>query len=598
MRSTFMGFEMARSGMSASQKGIDVTGQNLTNVNTPGYTRQRVDFVSIGTLGSSRGMTTRSNLVGQGVGVSGISQIRDPFLDRRFREEYSDVGMYEQNVSILKDIESALDEVTSSGLKEAMANVVKALQDLSKNPDQSTNANIVQTAFKSLTSVLNQFSNKLVSIYEQQKFNAKVAVNDANSLMERIASLNKSISDDVSSSNANNTYGPNELLDQRNNLLDELSKYGDMHVQEETNGTVKVTLNGQTVVDGENYDAIELVHNHDNTISFNWRSSGKNMVSSTGQLKSFTDLINGNGENATGIYENYEKGIPYYQAKLDDFAKAIATSFNDTVKTKATNAVYTIDAPANPLVAPNTNVTLSIAGLTNGQINITPTGTTVAEQTASIVQQLNADAGFAALYTAKVDVDGNLELTAVDDGRNTAFTGITGWNGQNGAASFEVKVEGLNAGEATKQLFDPPGVTDITAANITISEEWSKDSDYILIDLNGDGSLDNTYALALVGLFNNDIEFGTFNGTFEDYVNDYNTELGQQITFNSTRFEASASISNEMLNRRDAVSGVSLDEEGTNLMIYDKAYKAAARLMTTLDEALDVLINRTGLVGR
>lgn len=593
MRSTFMGFETARRGLVANQKGIDITGQNITNINTAGYTRQRVDYVSVGTIGSSRGTSSRVALAGQGVKINGITQIRDPFLDRRFREEYSDAGMYDQNLQILHDIESALDEVSSAGLKEAIASVMGALQDLSKNPDQSTNANIVQTAFKGLTSVLNQFSNKLDAIFEQQKFNAQVAVDDANSLMERIASLNKSISDDVFLSSSDNQYGPNELLDQRNNLLDELSKYGDIDVREQKDGTVTVTLNGQTVVEGDKYDSIDLVHNHDDTISLKWGSTGKDMVASTGQLKSFTDLINGYGSSATGEYQNYEKGIPYYQNKLDDFARALVSTFNDTVETKAIKAVYTIESPANP-VAQGTQINVTVNGTA---ITVTPTGTTVEDQRDSIITALNADQTFSNVYTAKVDADGNIEVTAVNAGRDNAFGGITGWNGQTGADSFTTKVEGLDDGEAKKQLFDP--ITgEITAGNISISEEWSKDADYILIDLNGDGALDNTYALALIDLFNKDIHFGTFNGTFEDYVNDYNTELGQQITFNTTRYDASASISNEMLNRRDAVSGVSLDEEGTNLMIYDKAYKAASRLLTTLDEALDILINQTGRVGR
>lgn len=593
MRPTFMGFETARKGLVANQKGIDITGQNITNINTPGYTRQRVDYVSVGTMGSSRGTTSRTPLAGQGVKINGVTQIRDSFLDRRFREEYGDVGMYEQNIQILSDVEAALDEVSSSGLKNAMANVVKALQDLSKNPDQSTNANIVQTSFKALTGVLNQFANKLDTIYEQQKFNAKVAVDDVNSLMERIASLNKTISDDVFLSSSTSAYGPNELLDQRNNLLDELSKYGSLTAKEESNGTVTVTLNGKTVVEGDKYDSIDLINNHDNTISLKWVSTGKDIVSDTGQLKSFTDLINGYGESAVGIYQNYEKGIPYYQNKLNDLAKALVGTFNNTVKTKATHAVYTIKNPTNPLTA-NSQVTINLNNGNNATtaVNITVTGTTVTEQRNSIVRGLNADANFNAIYKATVDGDGNIEITALNAGEDNGLQGVTGWN-----TTFETKVKGQKDGEATKQLFDPKD-KEVTAANITISEEWSKDPDYILFDLDNDGALDNTYALALVGLFNDDIHFGSFTGTFEDYVNDYNTELGQQITFNNTRYDASASISNEMLNRRDSISGVSLDEEGTNLMIYDKAYKAASRLLTTLDEALDVLINKTGLVGR
>ena len=93
MRPTFLGFESARRGITASQKALDITGNNLENVNTPGYTRQRVDLVSVSpSVYSTRYANSRVPLTGQGVGISGVSQTRDAFLDKRFRDEYGDVG--------------------------------------------------------------------------------------------------------------------------------------------------------------------------------------------------------------------------------------------------------------------------------------------------------------------------------------------------------------------------------------------------------------------------------------------------------------------------------------------------------------------------
>jgi flagellar hook-associated protein 1 FlgK len=105
--------------------------------------------------------------------------------------------------------------------------------------------------------------------------------------------------------------------------------------------------------------------------------------------------------------------------------------------------------------------------------------------------------------------------------------------------------------------------------------------------------------LAALSLFDKTLDFKGISGTFEEYINFYNTsEVGQQVIFFKGRLETANSVSNELLNRRDSVSAVSLDEEGANLMQYQKAYNAMARLMTALDEALDILINRTGMVGR
>ncbi|MFZ2538679.1 MAG: flagellar basal body protein, partial [Oscillospiraceae bacterium] len=133
MRPTFLGFETARRGIAVNQKGLDIVGNNLTNVHTPGYTRQRVDVYSISAdMGRSRYGTPNAEFAGQGVGMGGVSQVRDSFLDRRFRDEYSDVGYYDQVSTILEDIESAIDEYGSdTGLKNAIKDISKALNEFS-----------------------------------------------------------------------------------------------------------------------------------------------------------------------------------------------------------------------------------------------------------------------------------------------------------------------------------------------------------------------------------------------------------------------------------------------------------------------------------
>lgn len=498
MRPTFLGLETARKGLAANQKGLDVTGQNITNVNTPGYTRQRMDLVSVSTSNrEARYATSQYALSGQGVCVKGVSQTRDPFLDKRFREEFSDVGYYEQSALILEDIESALDEVSSSGMKDALSNVFKALQDLSKDSDQATHANIVLTASKNLTQILKQFDVKLNNILKQQKFNAEIAVNDVNSIIERVYNLNNAIGGYVSlsGSSTSENYQPNELLDEQNLLLDELSRYADVLVSKNDNGTIMLEINGHIVVDRGYYETMSIVENHDSTISISWQSTGENVNFKTGSLKAYVDMINGAGSNAIGQHQNYEKGIPYYMEKIDIFSRTFANVLN--------NAIPIID-PITGDAIPN---------------------------------------------------------------------------------SFKI-------------LFEPENLVDMTAGNITVSDEWNSDPSYIIKNVHADGEVDNTHILKLINKFDEDIQFGEFNGTFEEYVNFYNTTIGQQKVFCMSRFSATAAIADDMQNRRDAVSGVSMDEEGANLMMYEKAYNAVARLMTAFDEALDVLINKTGVVGR
>ena len=132
-RPTFLGFETGRKGLAVAQKGLDITGHNLMNVNTPGYTRQRVDQVSVSAYGqNSRFGGTKVDFAGQGVDITGIYQTRNAYLDRRFREEYSDTSYYDQKLSILGDISAIVDEMaeTGGGLMKAVNTISSALQGL------------------------------------------------------------------------------------------------------------------------------------------------------------------------------------------------------------------------------------------------------------------------------------------------------------------------------------------------------------------------------------------------------------------------------------------------------------------------------------
>ena len=136
------------------------------------------------------------------------------------------------------------------------------------------------------------------------------------------------------------------------------------------------------------------------------------------------------------------------------------------------------------------------------------------------------------------------------------------------------------------------------AHSITISQDWVNKASYLIDNLKNNGSLDNTPILNIIAKLEGKNTLGTYVGSLSDFVTSYVTTLGQDKSYYESRYEVSAAITEDIQNRRDSVSSVSLDEEGANLMLYDKAYKAVSRLMTAMDEFLDVIINKTGLVGR
>ncbi|MEF9865020.1 MAG: flagellar basal body rod C-terminal domain-containing protein [Oscillospiraceae bacterium] len=141
----------------------------------------------------------------------------------------------------------------------------------------------------------------------------------------------------------------------------------------------------------------------------------------------------------------------------------------------------------------------------------------------------------------------------------------------------------------------------LQAGNITVNKEWEANSNYILENVHkpGEGIGDTGFADRAVAAFSEKMSYGGFTGTFSEYVSYYTvSQLGNQVTHAQSRLESCSAISDKILSNISAVSGVSMEEEGVDMVQYTKAYNAMGRVMTALDEALDTLINKTGLVGR
>ena len=137
-RSTFSGFTIAQLGMNASQRALEVTGQNITNINTAGYTRQQVDLVSLNLRGwGSTIATSASSKIGYGVEVTGISQIRDPFLDVQYRNQIAKVGTADAHQATLDQLADIFDETDTEALKTALSNLSSSLDQLSANANNS-----------------------------------------------------------------------------------------------------------------------------------------------------------------------------------------------------------------------------------------------------------------------------------------------------------------------------------------------------------------------------------------------------------------------------------------------------------------------------
>lgn len=515
MRPTFLGFETAKSSVFTNQKALDIVGNNLANVDTEGYSRQRVDRTSVAPSAfSSKVASNRTGLAGMGVDTLGVSQTRDSFIDKCFRDEYSIAAYHGQSADILSAIQSALvdggDITSDAGLQGAMEKIYSALNDFIKEPTQSSGANVVMSACKNLCQVLNQLDSSLLQVRDQQIGDMEVSVTRTNEILAQIAHLNHTISSDATVvTNPDNEYfRPNELMDQRNLLLDELSGYGNVNIIEKGDGTVTVEMGGHTVVEGDKYSDLSMATDSRGYVSLKWRSSGEDVSLTGGTLLARQEYINGRGRNVQSSSESVKQGIPYYRDRLNTFASSFVQLVNSTI----------------PQYDKETGQPLEI----DGQIQ------------------------YKTLLAARTP-DGSLSP-------------------------------------------DYP----ISAANITLSSEWQTGGGGYLV-YNPDEAVEE-YAQQLAStLTDTNFTFKSYGETFEGSFVEYHAEmlgrLGSDLSFEANRQEATSAVADEFVTHRDSISGVSKDEETTDMLKYQKSYEAAARLMTVLDEVLDVIINRMGRVG-
>lgn len=219
---TFGSFTTARLGIFAAQKGLAVTGNNIANINTVGYTRQSLDQVSLSINGGTRYQTRA--VVGNGVRCVSVSQLRDPYLDIRYRTQSSTVGAMDAKLSGLDQLSSILDEVAKNDgdgvLEKMFTDLTSALDDLSLNAGQDADDAAVRSAVNSLVTQLNAYAKSLSEVKENTITQLRQDVTTVNGILTNIRDLNSNI-------RKSEIHGDNalELRDQRNMLIDQLSQY-------------------------------------------------------------------------------------------------------------------------------------------------------------------------------------------------------------------------------------------------------------------------------------------------------------------------------------------------------------------------------------
>lgn len=509
MSNIFSGIYRANDALTAARYGLEVTGQNIANANTPGYTRQASQQTSVETAVGVP--TLHSGTVdGGGVRAVGAQRLSDVVLNSRMRDEHARSAQVDTQATRIADIENIFKEPSDTGLAEQLHDFWNSWGDVADDPGAQVPREMLIQSGKATVTMLHSMDSALDSVATASKNALDATVESVNSSASELSELNRKIAiGDATNANVN------ALLDRRDVLLDQLSSAVGAKATLNANGTASVTVGGQTLVStgdggtppftagslaatpGDSWTPADPV-----TLTISPAGGGADVDLVDSTTNPATNLLS--DSTAKAELQALNTTIPDYRAKLDAVAQALATTVN-TMQGGHTNG-----GAGDPI--PTTGAGYDLDGAVG-----------------------------AAMFAG---------TTAKDIDIVNTFT----WR---------------NVAASDTQSFEDPTATPLVPTGNT----------------NGERALDAADAGSLA--WSPDAAYSSLIG-----------ELGRASASAQQQQTTQSVITSSVDTLQASTSGVSFDEEVSNMLTYQMAFQASSRVLTTLDSMLDTLINKTGLVGR
>lgn len=566
------------SGLQSSQHALNTTAHNLSNVNTVGYVRQQAIF-SDRTYNKVGDSATSYMQVGYGVDSAATSRVRDILLDSAYRKENGRGGFYDAQYDAVTEIETIVGETEGVQYQNTLENIWNALNEMAKTPDSIV-------ARSELVMYAEEFLNRSQSIYNglidyQKKLDTMVSnlVDEINAYGEKIDSLNKQIA----SVEANGVERANDLRDQRDLALDELSKLVKISYEENENRIVTVKVEGVPFVTESSYfsmDTAELDADKGSTyLSCVWpHLKGQEVFfleeeistaanNDLGQLKGY--LL------ARGDYIATYKGIPQ-TTDFDMSTEAGKQAYYDAVdkyhKEVAPSSVMSMQAMLDTLVH---GVVTAVNDALSPTVKATFTGTD--GKTYTNVDVLDIE-------NASVGEDGNLPPRELFSRLYTdRYKEVTGTDGKTYYVFNDKNTFG------TESLY--------TLSNLTMNQEIVDDySKLPFKTLEGDADMKmgerlvKKWSEPFAALNPDNLTRKTFKQYYAEAI--YNN--GNRGSLYKAIAENQVTATSEINSKRNEIMGVSSDEELTNMIKFQSAYNASSRYINVISEMLETIISKLG----
>ena len=626
MPSTFFGLSIGKTGLYASSAALNTTAHNAANATTEGYTRQEITLRA----GTPISVYSKAGMSGTGVSIISIERQRNIYYDEKYRTANSVYGGYNTKNYYLSAIENYFNETDSDskGLTSSLSDFYKSLENLKNNPSESATRTAAKEAACNMTEYINHLGQSLQSVQEEANTDIKTTVQRINSIASQVATLNKQINTLELQGGA-----ANDLRDQRDLLLDELSEYCNISVSEVFVGDKTTSLNqftvkvdGITLVDGYLYNTIEIeteegsvnMNDVDNLYRFRW-STGEDFNSSSpslgGKLQALFEVRDGNaGVNFNGkIDEVLEDTVNTGHAKI-------------VVKNSNCNDMAELNLPKTDgkiTIGPNTFYydSFSVKVEDDGSYTYTFEG-------------IKSEAGSAGSYIGKDDtrLTGRIGST-LSVGSKVDYKGVPYYQAQlnefvrtYSKAFNEIhnKGEDLN-GDAGIDFF--VGVDQVTGKDFKFDEECIQFSSginatevtdrgtsyYHMTALNFNVNTDIQHNSMKICTFTKPADNGVMTGVestdlldqliktqsdmsmFDQgkpsqFLEMFTSNLGTDNQQAKLFADSQSNICKSIDQQRMSVSSVDEDEEAISLVKYQNAYELSAKVVSTMQEMYDVLM--------
>lgn len=562
--------QIGRSSIMAHQLAMNIVGNNLANASTEGYARQAVD------LRSSLGIkTTEGPYLGLGVHAASIQRLSDAYLEQRLRNARSDCEALKTQSEIFQQLEGTFNELSDSDLSTQINDFFSALSNLQGNPEQlSVRRSVVESA-KTLTDSIRMLRSRIDEL--RTGINAEItdAVGTVNALTTEIAQLNVEISR-IEAGGAQ-TGGANALRDRRDLLLGQLSDLVATRVVETDGGMVSVLAGADPLVMGSrSYDlATETSSDGDLPITnVVFAADGRPLDAKGGKIQ--------------GLVEARDKDIVEFADQLDTWTAAFIDGFNRIHSSGQGLDLYTGITGANGVTDPA--AALNAAGLAfdpaTGTFEISVENTTSGDKKtfrihvdldgiggdttlASLISDINASIG-AQYPQVRATIGAGNTLAITSSAPEVQFSFGNDTSGALSALGINTFFVGRDSTDiALNPIIEAdPGL--IAAGKTHMPGDNSNVADLLAFqrqpgDALGGASIDTFYQGIIA-------------------------TLGIRSSAAQDRYTGSEAIKSAVQSQREAISGVSIDEETVNLIRYQSGYQAAARFISTVNDLIQVLL--------